>query len=75
MPNLFKICEVNMKFKKNRFAFLPIRCTDCQQYVWLEPYRKDTKWMKFAGRFLDVNICKDCLQMYKLEKTLEKRNK
>ena len=49
-----------MKIESNRFALTPVLCSECQQYVWLEPYRKGEKYHLLAGRFLPVNVCRNC---------------
>lgn len=53
-----------MKIKNNRFAIVPIRCTECQKYVWLETYRHGEKHLAFIGSFIKVNICNDCSKKY-----------
>lgn len=54
-----------MKIKSNRFAILPVQCTECQNYIWFEPYRKGEAWHKFLDGYYRVKICKDCYKRYK----------
>lgn len=53
-----------MLIRNNRFAIIPIECTDCQRYIWLESYRHGNKWHRFIDRFIKVNICKECSKKY-----------
>ena len=57
-----------MKIKSNRFAFLPIECSKCQNYIWLEPYRRGEEWHKLLDRFVKVKICRSCYERYKFGK-------
>lgn len=59
-----------MLIKNNRFAVLPIRCSDCQRYIWLETYRHGEKWHRFIDRFVKVNICQECSERYTFGKQL-----
>lgn len=55
----------------NRIAIKPVRCTDCQRYIFLEPYRKGEKWHKYLDQFVKVKICKRCIKNYKCGKEVE----
>lgn len=54
-----------MKIKSNRFALFPVLCTECQRYIFLEPYRKGERYSLLAGHFLKVSVCKDCYDEFK----------
>lgn len=46
-----------MKIKYNRVAVLPVMCSDCKMFIWLERYRKD-------GVFVKKCLCKECVEKY-----------
>ena len=57
-----------MRIKYNRFAIIPFHCTDCHNYIWLEPYRKasiDTGLP--IPVFVKKKICKRCLERYNVK--------
>ena len=55
-----------MKMKYNRVAVLPVMCSDCKMFIWLERYRKaevfDTK--VFRGMYVKKCLCKECVEKY-----------
>ena len=55
-----------MKMKYNRVAVLPVMCSDCKMFIWLEKYRKaeifDTKIL--GGRWVKKRLCKECVEKY-----------
>lgn len=53
-----------MKIRFNRMAILPVLCTDCKRFIWMEPYRRASTWNWLAGRYLDKNICNECIKNY-----------
>lgn len=54
-----------MKIKNNRFVLMPVLCTDCQRYIFLESYRHGERYSLLAGRYLEVDICNECVEKYK----------
>lgn len=54
-----------MRTMFNRFALFPCMCTDCHKYIWLEKYRRANCWDKYVDRFLDKNLCKECIKKYR----------
>lgn len=54
-----------MKTKYNRFAIIPHMCNSCNQFVWLEPYRrlKVHHWL-LQGECTKDNTCKECIVKY-----------
>lgn len=55
-----------MKIKYNRVAVLPVMCSDCKMFIWLERYRKAEAFdlRLFGGRFVKKCLCKECLEKY-----------
>lgn len=53
-----------MKFKCNRFAVLPMMCTECKQFIVFEPYRSGEKFHNHIGQFIKVKVCRDCLKKF-----------
>ena len=49
-----------MKTIFNRFALVPHMCYKCRNYFWLEKYRKTLIWDKYAEKFFNEPVCKDC---------------
>ena len=48
-----------MKLKSNRFAVIPVMCSHCKRYVWMEPYRSGETWNKFIDRFVKIRLCNE----------------
>lgn len=53
-----------MKLKSNRFAVIPVMCSHCKRYVWMEPYRSGETWNKFIDRFVKIRLCNECVSRY-----------
>lgn len=53
-----------MKTKFNRFAILPRMCNSCNEFVWLEPYRRSDVFHFPRGGYSKENICKRCIGKY-----------
>lgn len=51
-----------MKLKTNRFAFRPILCDECKQYILFESYRhyKVNVFKYGPCGFIRKNVCKTC---------------
>lgn len=55
-----------MKIKYNRVAVLPVMCSDCKMFIWLERYRKAEVFEPklFTGVFVKKCLCKSCAEKY-----------
>ena len=53
-----------MKMKFNKFAIIPVMCTRCHRYIWLEKYRRADIFHFGLGRYWIGNICSDCIKKY-----------
>lgn len=53
-----------MKLKSNRFAVIPVMCSHCKRYVWMEPYRSGETWNRFIDRFVKIRLCNECVGRY-----------
>lgn len=53
-----------MKIKYNKFAFIPVMCSECKEYIWLERYRETkTFWRGRYGIPITHRIlCKKCAE-------------
>ena len=63
-----------MKTKHDRFALIPIRCTECRRYIWLERYRKAEINRVITPYFPGIikrRICNDCISDWVIELTRE----
>ena len=57
-----------MRTKFNRFAIFPFHCTDCHNYIWMEPYRfADVDTGLAIPAFIKKKICKRCLKKYNIK--------
>lgn len=63
-----------MKLKSNRFAVIPVMCSHCKRYVWMEPYRSGETWNRFIDRFVKIRLCNECVSRYGVGGTDEKNN-
>ena len=50
-----------MKVSFNRFALVPVLCTECKRYILFEKYRKGERLHPFLGIYVDVRACTDCI--------------
>jgi len=53
-----------MKLKYNRFAIIPVRCTKCHRYIWLEKYRRVDIYLFWLDRYWIGKKCSDCIKEY-----------
>lgn len=63
-----------VKLKSNRFAVIPVMCSHCKRYVWMEPYRSGETWNRFIDRFVKIRLCNECVGRYGVGGTNEKSN-
>ena len=68
--HLVRKAVIKLRTKYNRFALVPVLCTDCHTYVWMEFYRKSEVFRPIAPSrpsFQKKNICKKCISKYDVE--------
>lgn len=54
-----------MKLWHNRFALIPVMCSECHRYIWLERYRSEWILIGMAGiGFVREDLCSDCAKTY-----------
>ena len=63
-----------MKIKSNRFALIPVMCSHCKRYVWMEPYRSGETWDRFIDRYVPIHLCNECVGKYGVGEQSEKAN-
>lgn len=63
-----------MKLKSNRLAVIPVMCSHCKRYVWMEPYRSGETWNRCIDRFVKIRLCNECVERYGVGGTYEKSN-
>lgn len=57
-----------MKSRFNRFAIAPRLCSCCKRYIFLEPYRREDVYHRFADGYWKENICNECIKNYDVGK-------